>query len=138
MSRESVDIITSESFTGIKAYKNPADHAMLPGGRKIGELVSKKLFGESVLYDIVLKYPTDVQYDYTKYEDIISTIDINRLSRKTKVLIYCIIKYYHNEFMFSKYKNLQSLEKTEPLIEKLVLDDSTKQENDNYKMMNVV
>ena len=47
---------------GIKAYKNPADHANLPGGKKIGELINKK----RVLYDVVLKYPTDVQYDYTK------------------------------------------------------------------------
>lgn len=47
---------------GIKAYKNPSEHAMLPGGRKIGELTDKK----GNLYDIVLKYPTDVQYDYTK------------------------------------------------------------------------
>ena len=47
---------------GIKAYKNPADHAFLPGGQKIGELTDKK----GNLYDVVLKYPTDVQYDYTK------------------------------------------------------------------------
>lgn len=47
---------------GIKAYKNPADHANLPGGEKIGELFDKK----GNLYDMVLKYPTDVQYDYTK------------------------------------------------------------------------
>lgn len=47
---------------GIKAYKNPSDHANLPGGRKIGELTDKN--GD--LYDIVLKHPTDVQYDYTK------------------------------------------------------------------------
>ena len=47
---------------GIGAFKNPADHAELPGGKKIGELRDKK----GVLYDIVLKYPTDVQYDYTK------------------------------------------------------------------------
>jgi hypothetical protein len=47
---------------GIKAYKNPADHATLPGGRKLGELTDKK----GNLYDVVLKYPTDVQYDYTK------------------------------------------------------------------------
>lgn len=46
---------------GIKAYKSPADHAFLPGGRKIGELTDKK----GRLYDMVLKYPTDVQYDYT-------------------------------------------------------------------------
>ena len=47
---------------GIKAYKNPSEHATLPGGRKIGELIDKK----GRLYDIVLKYPTDVQHDYTK------------------------------------------------------------------------
>ena len=47
---------------GIKAYKNPADHANLPGGSKIGEL--KDRWGK--LYDVVLKYPTDVQHDYTK------------------------------------------------------------------------
>lgn len=47
---------------GIKAYKNPAEHANLPGGKKIGELVDKR----GNLYDVVLKYPTDVQYDYTK------------------------------------------------------------------------
>lgn len=51
---------------GIKAYKNPSDHATLPGGRKIGELSDKK----GILYDIVLKYPTDVQYDYTKNSKI--------------------------------------------------------------------
>ena len=49
---------------GIRAYKNPKDHANLPGSKKIGELVDKK----KNLYDIVLKYPTDVQYDYTKEE----------------------------------------------------------------------
>ena len=47
---------------GIKAYKNPADHATLPGSRKLGELTDKR----GNLYDIVLKHPTDVQYDYTK------------------------------------------------------------------------
>ena len=47
---------------GIKAYKEPSEHAVLPGSRKIGELTDKN----GVLYDIVLKHPTDVQYDYTK------------------------------------------------------------------------
>ncbi len=45
---------------GIKAYKSPADHAVLPGSKKIGELKDKK----GILYDVVLKHPTDVQYDY--------------------------------------------------------------------------
>ena len=47
---------------GIKVYKNPSDHAMMPGARKLGELVDKK----GVIYDVVLKQPTDVQYDYVK------------------------------------------------------------------------
>ena len=45
---------------GILAYKKPSAHAMMPGGRKIGELTTR--FG--TLYDIVLAQPTDVQYDY--------------------------------------------------------------------------
>jgi len=56
---------------GIKAYKYPADYAVLPGSRKLGELVNKrKWWGKKCeLYDIVLKQPTDVQYDYTKGEN---------------------------------------------------------------------
>ena len=46
---------------GIKVYKNPSDHAVLPGSRKLGELTDKS----GNLYDVVLKHPTDVQYDYT-------------------------------------------------------------------------
>ena len=45
---------------GIKAFKNPSDHAVMPGSRKIGELTDRK----NNLYDIVLIQPTDVQYDY--------------------------------------------------------------------------
>ncbi len=47
---------------GVIAFKEPKDHAMMPGGRKIGELKDKK----GVLYDMVLDFPTDVQYNYTK------------------------------------------------------------------------
>ena len=47
---------------GVKMYEKPSDHAMMPGGRKIGELTDKN----SKLYDMVLIQPTDVQYDYTK------------------------------------------------------------------------
>lgn len=45
---------------GIGACRKPSEHAMMPGGRKIGELTSR--FG--ILYDIILIQPTDVQYDY--------------------------------------------------------------------------
>ena len=81
---------------GIKAYKNPADHATLPGGSKIGELTDKN----GVLYDMVLRYPTDVQYDYTKgvkppytYErlyDLGSIVNIKGVKRST---------YYKNQGM---------------------------------------
>ncbi len=47
---------------GVKLYKNPSEHAMMPGGQKIGELTDKN----GILYDMVLIQPTDVQYDYTK------------------------------------------------------------------------
>ena len=45
---------------GIMPYKNPSEHSMMPGGRKIGELSDKR----GTLYDMVLIQPTDVQYDY--------------------------------------------------------------------------
>lgn len=48
---------------GVKLYENPSEHAMMPGGRKIGELNNNK---NDKLYDVVLIQPTDVQYDYTK------------------------------------------------------------------------
>ncbi len=60
--KESKEIGFGGFAFGIKAYKNPKDHAVLPGSKKLGELRDKK----GRLYDIVLKHPTDVQYDYTK------------------------------------------------------------------------
>ncbi len=45
---------------GVKPYEKPSEHSMMPGGRKIGELVDKK----GTIYDMVLIQPTDVQYDY--------------------------------------------------------------------------
>ena len=50
---------------GIKAYKNPSDHAFIIGSKKIGELTDKN----GVLYDMVIIKPTDVQHDYTKYPE---------------------------------------------------------------------
>ena len=65
-------------------------------------------------------------------------MNIDKMSDATKVLIYCIIKYYHYDFMFSDFQNLSSLKDTSPLTQKLILDDSTLQEDDIYKEMNVV
>ncbi len=49
---------------GVYAYEKPSDYA---GGmdEKIGEIRKDG----TVLYDIVLEYPSDVQYDVTKYQE---------------------------------------------------------------------
>ena len=46
---------------GLKLYKNPKDHAMMPGGLKLGELNKG-----NKIYDMVLIRPTDVQFNYVK------------------------------------------------------------------------
>ncbi len=48
----------------VYAYEEPSDYA---GGmdEKVGEIRD----GDKTLYDIVIEYPSDVQYDYQKYED---------------------------------------------------------------------
>ena len=78
---------------GIRAYKTPADHAMLPGGEKIGELKDKK----NNLYDIVLKYPTDVQYDYTKSEKPESYVALYDTGRVVKIKGLNGSTYYKNQ-----------------------------------------
>ena len=115
---------------GIKAYKNPADHAVLPGSRKLGELKDKK----GNLYDIVLKHPTDVQYDYTK----------NKKAPETFKLLYDLGKninikgmngstYFKNQGMKGKdlYNNILEKYKT-ALIENW---DSNKLEKENMSYM---
>ena len=84
------------------------------------------------------RYLHRLLYYYNKHEDEISKMNLNRMSEATRVLIYCIIRYYHYDFLFSEYKNLSGLKDTKPLSTKLILDDSTLQEDDIYKEMNVV
>lgn len=115
---------------GIKAYKNPSDHAMMPGGKKIGELTDKK----GNLYDIVLKYPTDVQYDYTKSPeapddfkklyDLGKSVNIQGVNGST---------YYKNQGMKGKDLYKDVLKK-----HKIAIDekwDSTKLEQENMSYM---
>lgn len=84
------------------------------------------------------RYLHRMLYYYQKYRDEISSLDTEKMTEKTKVLIYCIIKYYGFEFMFDDYKNLSSIREMKPLKKKLILDDTTLQEDDIYKKMNVV
>lgn len=77
-------------------------------------------------------------YYYDKYADEIHNMDLSRMSDQTKVLIYCIIKYYNNDFLFSREKNLKDLEQTKPLKTTLILDEYPLKEDNIYKQMNVI
>ena len=88
-------------------------------------------------YRYLHRYLHRLFFYYKKYHEIISSMDISRMSEKTKVLIYCIIKYYGNDFMFHEYRNLESIENTKPLMERLVLEDRVKHPDDIYRVMNV-
>ncbi len=44
---------------GVCAYEDPADWSWLPNGGKVGELKAS----DGTIYDIVVEYPSDVQYD---------------------------------------------------------------------------
>ncbi|MBQ9245083.1 hypothetical protein IJ182_02315 [bacterium] len=115
---------------GIKAYRNPADHAVLPGSKKLGELTDKK----GNLYDIVLKYPTDVQYDYTKSSkapksfqllyDIGEVVNIKGINGST---------YYKNQGVKGEYLYKDILKKHIIAIKEKW--DSTKLENNNMSYM---
>ena len=90
---------------GIKAYKNPSDHAVLPGSKKIGELTDKK----GNLYDIVLKHPTDVQYDYTKNSNPPESFKLlYDLGEKTNISGISGSTYHKDQGMKGKnlYKNI--------------------------------
>ncbi len=88
---------------GVKAYKNPSEHAMMPGAIKIGELVDKK----AVIYDMVLIRPTDVQFDYTKGESK-SYMNLYNLAKTVNVTSTNNAKYIKDQGMKGKdlYKNV--------------------------------
>jgi len=67
-------------------------------------------------------------------KDEIAQLDVQRMTDKTKVLLYCIISYYHLDKLF-ELSNLQKLTECQPLSEPLVLSDhGLKAENVYYKM----
>ncbi|MBQ8459930.1 hypothetical protein IJ541_07495 [bacterium] len=115
---------------GIKAYKNPSDHAVLPGSRKLGELTDKK----GNLHDIVLKHPTDVQYDYTKGVNPPDSFKLlYDLGERTNITGVNGSVYYKNQGMRGEdlYKSILEKHKT-ALIEKW---DSSKLEKENMSYM---
>ena len=67
-------------------------------------------------------------------KDEIENLEIDRMSEKTKVLLYCIISYYHLDKLFD-LENLNGLTMCKLLSEPLVLSEhGLKEENVCYRM----
>lgn len=89
-------------------------------------------------YYYLHRYLHRMLFYYKKFSKEISLLDLSKMSEETKVLMYCIIKYYNYDFLMEQYDNLSELADTKPLKYKLVLDDSTISEDDIYRQMNVI
>ena len=73
-----------------------------------------------------------------KYGEEIAAMDVSRLTEETKVLIYCIIRYYHKESLYDKYSNLQQISKMQPLKKRLVIDEAPFLNDPVYEEMNIL
>lgn len=89
-------------------------------------------------YFYLHRYLHRMLFYYKKYSKEIGSLELSKMTTETKVLMYCIIKYYHYDFLFEQYTNLSKLAEVEPLEYELILDDKTTTENDVYKHMNVI
>lgn len=67
----------------------------------------------------------------------IENIDLSKTSNVTRVIMFCIIKYYNYDFLLEK-PNLKALNKCIPLEKPLILDEDSLNENDVYKTMNII
>jgi hypothetical protein len=76
-------------------------------------------------------------YYYKKHIEEIKNMDISKMTESTRVLIYCIIKYYGLDFLLGECENLKELADTKPLKTTLVLDKDPLPEDNIYKQMNV-
>ncbi len=115
---------------GIKAYKNPSDHAVLPGSKKIGELTDKK----GNLYDIVLKHPTDVQYDYTKSPEAPASFKLlYDIGENLNIQGVKGSKYFRNQGM--KGQNLYNKVLEKHFIAMIEQWDSSRLEKENMSYM---
>lgn len=115
---------------GVQMYKNPSEHAMMPGGRKLGELKDKK----GILYDIVLVQPTDVQYDYV-HENKDDYMKLYKLGDtiEDKITGKNGAKYFHNQGMKGEDLYKEILNKHVQAVKEKW--NSTKLENENISYM---
>ena len=77
-------------------------------------------------------------YYYDKNIEEIKSLDDTKMSDETIVLINCIIRYYHNDFLFEKMDNGSAFKNIKPLEHTLVLDEHPLSEDNVYKEMNVM
>ena len=117
---------------GIELYKDPACHAMRFGGKKIGELTDKK----NVLYDVVLVYPTDVQYDYIKGKSNSYDVLYN-LGQKVQIQGTKNSKYHKNQGMKGEDLYKEVLKKHIQAIKEKWSSEKLEKENMSY-MYNVL
>ena len=74
---------------------------------------------------------------YDKKKDEITQLDIDRMSEKTRVLLYCIINYYHLDNLLA-LANLNGLNNCKPLSEPLMLGGHGMKDENIYYRMNVI
>ena len=88
-------------------------------------------------YYCLHRYLHRMIYYYPKRMEEIKKIELEKTTEKTRVLLYCIIRYYHYGFLLD-LDNLKQLKSTKPLNEALVIDGDTACDDDIYREMNVV
>lgn len=79
-----------------------------------------------------------ILYYYKKNAEEIKKMDASRMSENTKALVKCIVKYYHNDFLFDMIQGGILIKNQKPLKRPLVLDDNPMAEENVYKEMNIV
>ena len=109
---------------------------------RAGKIVEKLYYQEQNMWDSEDFYYLHrclhrIFYYYKKNLEEIKNMDISRMAENTRVLIYCIIKYYELDFLFDECANLKPLAKTRPLETTLVLDTDPLPEDNIYRRMNV-
>lgn len=88
-------------------------------------------------YYCLHRYLHRMFYYYNDRMGEIKEIKFNRLSKETKAIIFCIIKYYNYDFLLD-LDNLKELKNIKPLDKPLIIDGDTASDDDIYKEMNVV
>ncbi len=83
------------------------------------------------------RYLHRVFLHYDRKKEEIESMDISKMSEETKVLIYCILEYYHLNDLF-QMENLNMLKKCTPLKKPLVLGNHKIKGDNIYNHMNVI